>query len=82
MQVCSLEYKLVEGVAFCKKSSHHGSSLASGHCSKTSGAGIRNGFGAGDGGSGGEQFVKLSLGKGIRQDKRPVLHAASADDDR
>ena len=78
MQTCSLKHKSVEGVAFCKESGYHGGSLTSAHCSVTSSAGVSDGFGAGDGGSGGEQFIKLSLGEGIRQDKRPVLHATSA----
>jgi hypothetical protein len=81
IQTCSLEHGSVKGVAFRKKSCDHGSPLTTCHRSVASGANVGNGFGAGDGGSGGEQLVKLSLGKGIGQDEGPVLHAASAEND-
>ena len=81
MQTCSLKHKSVEDIAFCKKSGDHGSPLTTCHRSVASSADVSNGFGAGDGGSGGEQFIKLSLGEGVGQDEGPVLHATSAEND-
>lgn len=81
MQTCSLRHKSVEGVAFRKKSGNHGSPLTSAHRSVASGADVGNGFGAGDGGSGIAQLLKLGLGKGVRQDEGPVLHTASTKND-
>lgn len=82
MQACSPKHKSVEGVAFRKKSGDHGSSLASAHGSVASSTSVGNGLGASDGRGGGQQLVKLSLGKGIRQDEGPVLHATSAEKNR
>ena len=81
MQACSLRHQSVKGVALRKKSSHHGRSLTTAHRGVASGASVSDDFGAGDGGSGGGQFIELGFGEGIRQDEGPVLHAASAEND-